>query len=238
MIATATLLALGVVNKSQAITLIDTCGAECGINGAIGYLGEGSPLGNGVPLSLGQTFTVPDSDNVLSQFSFFLSNLFSAPDVVDFRAFVIQWDESNNTPIESVLFESTPRSTTFQNSLYPMQEFIFNTGGIELVSGAKYLAFLSSLKDLDGLPGYAWVGETPLSPRFDRYPDGQTFLINSTNFTSILNSSWDLDTPSADLNFKAVLISKDSTRVPEPSLALGILVASAFSIRLMLKRKQ
>ncbi|MBD2535386.1 hypothetical protein H6G97_40725 [Nostoc flagelliforme FACHB-838] len=235
--AIAVILALGKVSKSQAVTFIDTCGAECGINGAIGYLGEGSPLGNGIPLNIGQTFTVPNTDNVLSEFSFFLSDPFSFPDVVDFRAFVIQWDEKNNTPTGSALFESKPRSTTFQNSLYPMQEFVFNTGGIELVSGGKYLAFLSSLKDLDGLPGYAWVGESPLSPVFDRYLGGKTFLISATKFDSIINSSWDLDTPSADLNFKAIFISEHSTSVPEPSLIWGFFVSSAFSIRLFSKRK-
>ncbi|MBD2536690.1 hypothetical protein H6G97_48575 [Nostoc flagelliforme FACHB-838] len=234
----AVLLALGTVGKAQAVTFIDTCSTECGINGNIGPLGEGNPFNNGIPLNIGQTFTVPDTDNVLSEFSFFLSDQSSNPDVVDFRAFVIKWDESNNTPTGSIVFESTPRSTKKQNSLYPMQEFTFNTGGIELASGGKYLAFLSSLKDLDGLADDAWVGESPLSQGFDAYSGGQAFLISATDFDSIIRSSWSLDTPNADLNFKATFVSQGSTSVPEPSFVPGMLVSGVFGVQLLLKHKR
>ncbi len=231
-------LALGTVDAAKAVTLIDTCGAECGKNGAIGYFGEGSPL------SLGQTFTVPDTNNVLTEFSFFLSDSPSAgsggdSDVVDFRAFVIKWDETNNTPTGSVLFESTPQSTTLQNSLYPMQEFTFNTGGINLASGTKYLAFLSSLKDLDGSKGLAWVGESPLAPSFDRYPGGKAFLTGDRDFDSIIRSSWSLDNERADLNFKATFISEPHTSVPEPSFMLSTSLAlGAFAAKSLRKLKQ
>ena len=238
----AAFITLGTVGKVQAVTFIDTCGAECGINGAIGPLGEGNP-----PQyinTIGQTFTVPDTDNVLTEFSFFVSDTpsgtFGVPevDVVDFRAFVIGWDETNRRPTGSVVFESTPRSTTIQNSIYPMPEYRFSTGVISLTSGTKYLAFLSSVKDFDGLTGLAWVGESPTFSPFDRYPGGEVWTITATDFDSLTSRSWSPDDYRLDLNFKATFVSETRNSVSEPASALGVLALGAFGTGLLHKRKQ
>ncbi|EDX77592.1 hypothetical protein MC7420_2916 [Coleofasciculus chthonoplastes PCC 7420] len=241
----ASLVSLGVINPVQALTIIDTCKFDCGRR-AFGPFGEGSFLGS-TPLTVnGQTFTVPDFDHILTEFSFLLSDppagAFSPVfgnelDVIDFRAFVMRWDDIGNRPIGSILFESETRSTTVQDSTFPLEKFTFSPGGLSLTSGGKYVVFLSVLKDLDGLPGLGWFGEdidSSSGQPVGTYSGGDSVYRQISSFDSIRNIPWVVDSR-RDAAFQATFISK--TTVFEPNFTLGLLFFGVLGATSALKSK-
>ncbi len=247
------LIALGSVSKASAITIIDTCVPPTGCQR--GYLGVGvnsgafGPFGEFGQTTAGQTFVVPDTDNIFTEFSFAVSDTPPGTfgprwgdevDVVDFRAFVMEWDDIRNIPIGSILFESETRSTTIQNSHIPMEEFIFSTGGINLIAGNKYVAFLSVLKDLDGLIGLGWFGDTTIysDGKFaGPYPDGDAVYTVIQSFDSLTNFSW-VEDFRRDATFKATFVSQSVASVPEPSSTLSLLALGTLGAASTIKRKQ
>ena len=122
-------MALGTIGTAHAVTVIDTTPSW---NGTIGVGLFGRPFN----ATFGQTFTV-GVDNVLNSFTFFLRQTTVAP--VEFVAYVSQWDGIHATG--PILYQSTSQSTTQPNIF---QNFTFNTGGTNLVSGKQYVAFVSA----------------------------------------------------------------------------------------------
>ncbi len=220
----AAMIALGVAGTAQAQTIIDTTPSWDGIDFV-------QPFGEDNTATYGQTFTV-GSDNVLNDFTFFLNDFDGQPDVVDFAAYVAEWDGLKATG--SILYQSAPQSTT---NAAGFEQFTFNTGGISLTSGKQYVAFLSASNFFDGTTGLAGLGFTDFQ---DVYSGGNfVFYNNGSDFSLLTKNTWD-DVGTGgfgDSAFK-VSFSQASASVPEPTTMLGILAFGAFGISSLNKRKQ
>lgn len=227
------LIGLTTANTSQAATFIDTTPGEFT---AIGLLGEFS---GGVG-SFGQTFIAPTTDNILNDFSFFYVDLQDDDiDIVDFRAFVAAFDSTTNTIIGDILFESASQSTT--QNLFFEQPFTFNTGGLALISGQEYVAFLSPVKDLDGVIGFGYLtyADESVAPYEDG--GGRAVVSIASTFSTLVTQPFFTTGPNRDLGFKATFTSQTTPvpeSVPEPASILGTLAFAALGGKKLLKRKQ
>lgn len=218
------IIALGVAGTAQAQTVIDTTPSWNGTD----FI---SPFGEFNTATYGQTFTV-GSDNVLNDFTFFLNDFDGQPDVVDFAAYVAEWDGFKATG--PILYQSAPQSTT---NAPGFEQFTFNTGGISLTSGKQYVAFLSASNFFDGTTGLAGLGATGFQ---SVYSGGDfVFYNNGSDFSLLTQNTWD-DVGGGffgDSAFKASF-SPATASVPEPTTMLGILSIGAFGISSFNKRKQ
>lgn len=220
----AVMIALGVAGTAQAQTIIDTTPSWNGTDSII-------PFGENNTATYGQTFTV-GSDNVLNDFTFWLNDFDGQSDVVDFAAYVTEWDGFKATG--SILYQSGPQSTT---NAPGFEQFTFNTGGIGLTSGKQYVAFLSASNFFDGIPGTAELGATGFQ---DVYSGGDfVFYNNGSDFSLLTQNTWDYTGAGGfgDSAFKASF-SQAIASVPEPTTMLGILAFGAFGLGSLHKRKQ
>ena len=199
-------MALGTIGTAHAVTVIDTTPSWNG-GDSIGSFGR--PFN----ATFGQTFTV-GVDNVLNSFTFFLRQTTVAP--VEFVAYVSQWDGIHATG--PILYQSTSQSTTQPNIF---QNFTFNTGGTNLVSGKQYVAFVSA-------SNFPSSGQGRLGATTSNVYSGGEFVVqnNGSNFSSLTTNSWDTSF-SGDAAFKA---SFSAQPVPEPSTILGTLTAAGFGV--------
>lgn len=166
---------LGMAGAAGATPLIDT---TAGASGAVVFFGEGATA------TYGQTFTVTGAETRLDSFSFWLNDSLN-PDYVDFSAYVYAWDGAKATG--PALFTSTPVSTTNNGGSDGWEMFAFDTGGIGLVSGAQYVAFLSASGAFDGQTGNASMWADSANP----YAGGTfVFMKNGSNFPLLLSNNW------------------------------------------------
>jgi hypothetical protein len=218
--AGATLLSLATTGNAQAATIIDTTTSWNGIQ-KFGPFGEN----NGSGATYGQTFTV-GTDNTLNSFTFFLDGS-DNPDVIDFAGYVMAWDGTKATG--SILYESAMNSTTLGQGF---EQFTFNTGGVNLVSGQQYVAFLSASNYFDNQDGTGFMGVI----QSNVYNDGNFVLsFNENRFSELSDQSW-MDIQSYDVAFKATF-SSGVQSVPEPTSMLGLLTVGGLGLG-TLKRKQ
>jgi hypothetical protein len=116
----------------------------------------------------GQTVTVPATDTVLDSFTFYVD----LPTNLIFRGEVYAWnpntvDPNNPYALGSAtgpaLYESGQMHTTSYGSGFTIQPFTFNTGGIPLTAGAKYVLFITTSRDYAanaGITSLGWAGVT------------------------------------------------------------------------------
>ncbi|BAY74849.1 hypothetical protein NIES25_12650 [Nostoc linckia NIES-25] len=223
--AGAAIIALGAAGNAQAQTVIDTTPSWNGTDSI-------TPFGEFNTATYGQTFTV-GSDNVLNDFTFFLNDFDGQPDVVDFAAYVAEWDGFKATG--PILYQSAPQSTT---NAPGFEQFTFNTGGISLTSGKQYVAFLSASNFFDGTSGLAGLGAITGSQ--DVYSGGDfVFYNNGSDFSLLTQNTWDggVGNGFGESAFK-ISLSPATASVPEPTTMLGILAFGAFGISSLNKRKQ
>jgi hypothetical protein len=222
--AGAATIALGVAGTAQAQMIIDTTPSWNGTD----FI---QPFGEFNTATYGQTFTV-GSDNILNDFTFFLNDFDGQSDVVNFAAYVAEWDGSKATG--PILYESIPQSTT---NAPGFEQFTFNTGGIGLTSGKQYVAFLSASNFFDGTSDIAGLGAITSQ---DVYSGGDfVFYNNGSDFSLLTQNAWDggVGNGFGESAFKASFSQKIAS-VPEPTTMLGILAFSAFGISSLHKRKQ
>lgn len=212
---------------AQAFT-IDTTPGESGRVTAI------SENPRGISLSSGQTFIAP-SDRILDEFSFFLfDSAFPGEGASNFRAFVAAFDSATNTLASPILFESSPITAQFN----VRQTLTFNTGGLALDRGREYIAFLSPLKDLDGIFSSAELfaaSETVAS-----YEDaGGRYVFSQTNtFSDLATRPFLQGSDTQDLAFRASFSSAPTNVIPEPATILGTLVFGSLGGTTWLKRRK
>ena len=177
-------------------TLIDTTSSDIGTVFQFGYPDSAT---------YGQTFTVTGTDTVLDSFSLYVRGRYSGAGTVDLRGYIAAWDGSKAS---SILFES---ATQTMNAAATQQEFAFNTGGLGLLSGSDYVAFLSISNlgvQAESTFGMPYAG--------DEIAGNFVFLNNGTNFGSLTSSNWGTGfLGSSDAWFKASLSS--SSVVPAPA---------------------
>ena len=214
--AGAACIALGGVGTAHADTVIDTTPSWNG-SSFIGTFGQPNTA------TYGQTFTV-GSDNVLNDFSFFLRQLTASP--LKFDGYLMAWDGAKATG--NILYQSGLQSTSQQNVF---QQFTFNTGGVSLTSGQKYVAFVNVSNHPDS--GRGQMGFTSGDP----LPGGSfVFLNNGSNFSQVTTTNWSTALSPLDAAFKATFTTAKA--VPESSSVLGLLAVGALGASQVFKRKK
>lgn len=183
---------------ASAQTTISTPGGD-----GVFYFGEPSIQ------TFGQTFTAPtNGDSRLDAFSFWMQD---AP-ALNFRGYVYAWDGGTNRATGSALFTSAIMSGPSAGLGY--HEVAVATGGVELVGGSMYVAFLSA----SGVSGSGQVG-WELSPS-DSYAGGEFVYNGGGEDTAVwTGNGWGTDVGSTDrdVRFAMTFNAADVSRVPEPA---------------------
>lgn len=160
----------------------------------------------------GQTITVPNY-NVLDSFSFWISfwqgGQTNPP--ISFVAYVYAWDATASRPTGSALYQSGVNT----HGPGSASQHTFQTGGLQLVTGAVYALFLHAASGSGGAYwnlGFAYTG------------GGSIWQVDATDEVGWTSSTW--STSTSDRQFE-VQFSSSHQVVPEPStvilLATGIL---------------
>jgi hypothetical protein len=152
--------------------------------------------------TMGETFSAPLTDTTLNDFSLFLLASNSSGQL---EGYVGTWTGSE---VGTILYTSAPVTVTGAN-----QTFNFNTGGLSLIPGDEYVAFISILE-----PNYnSYSGETYM-PAVDvgtLIPGGSIAILRIGNDTSLFTSGNDWETTGiSDVEFIADF---SSGATPEPS---------------------
>ncbi len=127
------------------------------------------PFGYPNTTTYGQTITAPAGNVTLSSFTFHMS----LPSTLLFRGEVYAWDDTNHVATGSALYESAPMHTDATGVL---QAVTFNTGGIQLTAGDKYILFATISKDYDADSSSSWGDWAYVGS--DVYPGGGFFFNN------------------------------------------------------------
>lgn len=165
----------------------------------------------------GQTITV-GADNVLNSFSMYLNGRPGAS--LNLRGYVAGWDGNKATDI---LYTSGTRTMAGTNGV---EEFVFNTGALNLVAGSQYVLFLS-ISDLPAQP----TSQFDMPSTGNSYAGGHfVFYNNGLDFSALTRdgSVWACASDCGyygDAAFKATLSGAGD--LPEPAslalLGLGLL---------------
>jgi hypothetical protein len=183
--------------------------------------------------AMGQTFLVGD-DHYLNSFALYIS-AYGEGNPLKFRGYLASWDGGKASEI---LYVSDTR-TAFDNDLE--QRFVFDTGSLNLTSGAKYVAFLSVAGVDNAYSGLYSPRMANMDPYSNAYPDGDmVYLFDGGNYEALTTQPWSClrfePVPAGcerfDLQFDAVL---SASPVPEPadSLMLGAGLAGFASVRML-----
>ncbi len=160
----------------------------------------------GLEFAVGQTFRTPAVDTRLDRLSFWAAS----PTPGSFTAHVFAWDEANRRASGSALFTSarTALPTGEVNTRIDIA-----TGGVELVAGQTFVAFLS----VNGTPNADGVFIVDWGTHFDNpYADGlNVFTISPTDAPAWTTRSWG-GFADDDLHF-AFAFNTEANVVPEPS---------------------
>ena len=147
-----------------------------------------TPFGDGAASEVfGQTFVVPADVTILQRLSFWLQH---SPDDTSgedlfFSVVVMAWNTDRATG--PILYESALQSITTAHSM--MSEYVVDTGGLMLMPGQEYVAFLSANNGF-------WDATSTLTrvgwQNADNYPDGAAWTLDSDNDPNLITSAaWD-----------------------------------------------
>jgi hypothetical protein len=169
------------------------------------------PLGNPNTATYGETFAAPppqDGDFVLDNFSLYLAGPVTSGNI-DLSGYVATWTGTH----AGTLVYSSPEVD------YPNTgdaELTFDTGGISLLPGATYVAFLSVSQYYGDSSGesYISIANTGFIPA-----GSFVFYNNGGDFGSLFDSTWDATGLQPDLAFTA---NFTSAATPEPG-TVGLL---------------
>jgi hypothetical protein len=129
--------------------------------------------GVGVPnaATTGQVVTVPTTDTRIDRFSFYIGGT-TPTTTLTFRGEIYAWN--GTAAVGRNLWESAPRTVTFTTSLQPVT---FETGGVQLVGGQRYVLFITASRDYarNANPSIVNVGFLYA----DAYPGGGLVSLNS-----------------------------------------------------------
>lgn len=178
------LLALGAVclsGTAHAQAPIDTTGPWDGIEYITSW---------GIPdtSTYGQTFVVPTGASNLYSFSFWLTGLASPASTIPYRAYVAEWDTTNERLLGAPIWSSSQLDTAGidDTGLFRVD---YSTGGIPVTPGNLYVAFISTSGLQIGQPnqdyGMGWMNA-------GGYTDGSFVYFNTADdFGALSTSQWD-----------------------------------------------
>jgi hypothetical protein len=217
LLPTLALAAIGTTLGAQT-----TIGSPGGSN--FGFFG-GSPFTR----TFGQTFTTP-TDNRLDRFSFFVAG---QPTTMNFRAYVIGfeidfrgfWVATSSTP----LFASSVLSVTTNGQ--SLSRIDVATGGLTLVAGQRYGAFLSTLDVVNSATNGLIVSKSA----GNQYTGGEAVRFNGA--TTQWNSEFWPNFQGDDLEFEMVFgQAGPQAVVPEPS-TYALMITGFVGLTLMRRRR-
>ncbi len=195
-------------------TLIETVSDWSGGSG-IGSFGDGLSIHRSA--SFGQTFRLmAGEDTSLDYVAFYLKHdEVSGPDEIDFGFYVYEWDGNKITG--SALFETESDGALSTGESPPnwagYEEFIINTGGVNLVTGMDYIFFLSASNFFDGSPGGGPLGH--VNP--PTYINGtNVYMKNGSDFSLLSTNNWSI----AHTNLAFSMELSSAAPVPEPATIL------------------
>ncbi len=171
-----------IIRVTRASGVMDTTIGWNGEDNLVPF-GKGS-IGTGVLEVFGQTFVVTANASTLQRLSFWLQHLpndTSGEDVF-FSVVVMAWNTDRATG--PVLYESALQSITTAQSM--MTEYLVDTGGLILVPGQEYVAFLSANN------GFWNTTSTLIRVGFqntDVYSQGAAWILNTDNDLNLVTSA-------------------------------------------------
>jgi len=185
--------------NANAATVIDTTSSWDGVMNT-------SSFGEGSTVTYGQTFVVTSTDNVLDSFSFWIDDSLN-PDFIHFSAYVMEWEDGiglqPSHAVGDILYQSGEQVTTNNGGIDGMEMFTFDTGGLQLETGKKYVAFMSSVEYIDGVHGSGSVGSVGRGSG-DVYGAGDFVFQNSADTSQFTSGGWNVASASTvDLAFTA-----------------------------------
>ena len=161
--------------KNVLALIVDTTPAWNGITDLRNFGENGSS-------TYGQVFTVPTGETTVTAFTFYLND-FDQNVPINFAGYIKAWDGTK--AVGANLYESGLRATTGALGFEP---FTF-TGSTNVVEGGQYVAFLSVIGYIDGLPDRgSMAGGLPAST----YPGGDFVSSNSLTFAELTTSAWNV----------------------------------------------
>jgi hypothetical protein len=166
-----------------------------------------SPFGSPNTATYGESFSAPLTDTTLNDFSLFLNGGTTG----QLEGYVGTWTGSE---AGTILYTSAPVTVTGAS-----QEFTFNTGGLSLIAGNEYVAFIS----ISGANYNSYSGTTDMpTSSGNLIPGGSMVFINNGSDTSQFTSGngW-MDVNFTPLNAEFIAdFSSEAPPVPEPSSLL------------------
>jgi len=195
---TLTLISLFSIDIARA----DTFTLNTGMPGP----GNIAAFGESNTATYGQTFTAVAGTTQLNRFTLYLRQ--TTAQAVTFAGYVYAWDGTK--AVGPQLFASGAQQTS---GVGQTDGYNFNAGGINLVAGQQYVAFLSASGFFDGVQSLAnmpGVGNT--------YSDGDfVFYNNGNNFSLLTNTAWSCTGCGyGDVAFQAEF-SGPGAEAPEPA---------------------
>ena len=217
-LAATALAAVWLTQPLMAIPLIDTTLAPIG---STIY-----PFGETQSSTFGQTFTVTGTETVLDSFSFRLDDYDPSASTVSFKAYVYAWDGAKSAGPQ--LFASGALSTTHNSGLEGYEQFLIDTGGLELVSGQQYVAFFNASGFFyDGIANTVATWELTGQ---DAYKGGQfVYDLTGDDFGSLMTSAWTCSAMTCpfDMRGRDTWFQANFSSVPEPSTLMLTLAGAA-----------
>jgi hypothetical protein len=166
--------------------------------------------------TFGQTFTALTGYNRLDQLTFRFFESTNGQNL-SFRAYLYAWDGQKATG--NALFASDLRSGS---EFVTSTAFTFSTGGVSVVGGQEYVAFVNASEHF---ANNGPAAEMLAQASFSGYSGGRAvWLENGSDFSAVTQTPWIGTLSGLDLAFTA---SFSNAVVPEPSSAVLVIAGLA-----------